>query len=635
MNIRRLLSTIIAAVVALVQINASQEFIRHRQECFKAVPSSPGQIIFLGNSITNFHCWAEAFNHPADKNIDEALISNRGISDERAYHWKHNVQALLDGTHKPDKIFIGIGTNDLNVGIPAETVVNDIRTIIRQIQITSPQTEIILQSILPRRGAINDRVMYTNPLLESMAAEMGVKFVNLTEIMAQIPNNSDWAFDGLHPSGLGYRNWCRHIAPTVGLECTYTDAPHRTDGFGGVAGVRAGQYGMMPVGKEDILIIGDSWTDDVQWHELLGNHNVKNRSICSGNLSKEKFKLLVDRILKANKQQECPRAIVLCWGAILTGEDINNDSVKSDYEEIISYVKSIAPDARIIISQTPEVNDDKAKVNAEIMKITSAPIINLEAAGMTSDTADDWNMNAGLGAKGVLKAAQAAGEVLNADLGDGTVRIVSDEEFEACYTNRNHRIEVAKCYNSLYQHRLAGNNDITGALAQIEDILSNDTVTEAQVNKAKNLRDSLMEKLIFMPDTDKRYKISIPRDLETNRASTIAIGSSSDSIIVTDNKLTPTISTDAELWSFRLRNDRTYDIMNHEGYYLTAGDRLTLTKISPATGWVIGSGSMETGTYTLRCNDAFINYDDTAYQIICGNIYRMNCELYITDMPVK
>lgn len=97
MKIKKLLLAIAGVVVTFTSAFAAPAFIQHRQDCFKAVPASKGQIIFLGNSITNFHNWADAFVRPDGLPQDENLISNRGISDERAYHWKHNVQMMLDG----------------------------------------------------------------------------------------------------------------------------------------------------------------------------------------------------------------------------------------------------------------------------------------------------------------------------------------------------------------------------------------------------------------------------------------------------------------------------------------------------------------------------------------------------------
>lgn len=607
MKIKRLLFAAVGVAMAFVGAEASPAFIQHRQDAFKAVPTSSEQIVFLGNSITNFHCWADAFVRPDGKGQDVALISNRGISDERAYHWKHTVQMMLDGEQKPAKMFIGIGTNDLNVGLPPEVVVNDIRAIIRQVQISSPETEITLQSILPRRGDINNVVMRTLPLLEEMAEEMGVNFVDLSEVMSQVPNNSEWAYDGLHPSAVGYRAWCRHISPLVGLDCAYTDAAYSTGGFGAVAGVRAGQYGMMPVEEDDILILGDPWVDAVQWHEFFGNHNVKNRSICNGNLSVDNVKVLLDRTLKANDRQKCPRAIVLCWGAIRSGNNLNASTAKSDYESLIDYAQAAAPQAKIIVCQTPAINNDNHTFNVEVGKITSVPVVDLEANGMTVATASTWNMAGGLGSKGVLKAAQAVGKVLNAELGDGTAKIVTDEEFSAYYANRNRRIEVAKCYNALYEHRLAASSDISAALSAIEAILKGNIVTDAQVTEARKVRDDALTARQFSPDPEKWYHISAPRNYEGGDASVGTLGHSNSNPYFFDNKLSATTTNGSDIWSFIQRPDGSYDICSFDGYYLVPGNNPTVSKAYPAEGWTIEGGYAETGTYVIRSGNIHLH----------------------------
>ena len=606
MKIRRLFLTVLGFAMACASGLASPQFIQHRQDCFKAVPTSSEQIIFLGNSITNFHCWADAFARPENKGLGEALISNRGISDERAYHWKHNVQMMLDGENKPAKIFIGIGTNDLNVGLPPEVVVNDIRAIVRQIQISSPATEITVQSILPRGGDINRVVTRTIPLLETMAAEMGVNFINLSETMAQVATNTQWAYDNLHPSAIGYRAWCRRIAPNVGLECAYTDADYSTGGFGAVAGVRAGQYGMMPVEDDDILVIGDPWVDAVQWHEFFGNHNVKNRSICNGNLSKQNIKILIDRTLKGNDKQSCPRAIILCWGAIQLGDNLNADTFKADYEEIVAYAQAAAPEAQIFVCQVPPTHTSATNANARVLEM-SVPAVNLEAKGMTASTVSTWNMSGGLGSKGALKAAQAVGELLNAQLGDGTARIVSDAEFEEYYTNRNRRIEVAKCYNALYQHRLANSNDINTALTTIEEILAGNTVSQAQVNEATKLRNDLIGTLRFKPEAEKWYHLSAPRGYESASASVTSLTHNNGIPSFSDLKLSSTTSSGADIWQFGEREDGTYDIVNYDGYYITPTSSPALSKSRPAKGWTIGAGYAETGTYTISCGSIYLH----------------------------
>lgn len=606
MKLRKLFLTAFGVASACISAVASPQFIQHRQDCFKAVPASSEQIIFLGNSITNFHCWADAFVRPDGKGLDEALISNRGISDERAYHWKHNVQMMLDGESKPSKIFIGIGTNDLNVGLPPEVVANDIRAIIRQIQISSPATEITLQSILPRGGDINRVVTRAIPMLEAVAGEMGVTFVNLSETMAQVATNTQWAYDNLHPSAIGYRAWCRQIAPNVGLDCAYTDADYSTGGFGGVAGVRAGQFGMMPVEDDDILILGDPWVDAVQWHEFFGNHNVKNRSICNGNLSKQNIKVLIDRTLKGNNKQQCPRAIVLCWGASQLNDNLNAANFKADYEEIVNYAREAAPGAMIMVSQVPPTHSSATTANQQVLAM-GVPAANLEAQGMTNATVSTWNMSGGLGSKGALKAAQAVGKLLNAELGDGTARIVTDEEFETYYANRNRRIEVAKCYNALYQHRLANSNDVSAALARMEQILAGNTVSQEQVNEATKLRNDIIGSLRFKPDADKWYHLSAPRGYESSSASVTTLTHTDGAPSFTDIKLSATTTSGANIWQFREREDGTFDIVNYDGYYIVPSSSPSLSLSRPGKGWTVGAGYAETGTYTLSCGNIYLH----------------------------
>ncbi|MBD5351909.1 MAG: hypothetical protein HDR86_03675 [Bacteroides sp.] len=632
MKFKRLLLSLVGIASAFGSAFAAPAFIQHRQDCFKAVPASEEQIIFLGNSITNFHCWADAFVRPEGLAQDVALISNRGISDERAYHWKYNVQMMLDGEKKPAKFFIGIGTNDLNVGLPPEVVVNDIRAIIRQIQISAPETEINLQSILPRGGTINDVVMQTVPMLEEMAADMGVNFINLTETMNSLGAFGNWTVDNLHPNGVGYRAWCQHIAPNVGLECAYVDGANNYAGFSSVAGVHTSQYRLMPVNEDDILIIGDPWVDAVQWHEFLGNANIKNRSIGAGNLSFANVKTLIDQTLKANDQQKCPRAIVLCWGAIRSGNSLNAQGIQADYESLVAYAKAAAPDAEIIVCQTPAVSNDNHTANLEINKVTTATVVDLESKGMTVETKGEWNMSGGIGGRGALYAAQAVGEALNAVLGEGTAKIPSTEDFEARYANRNRRIEVAKCFNAIYQHKFEANKDLSEAVAQIEEILKGNIVTEAQVAEARAIRDNALDGLTFTPDPEKWYHISSPRGYETASASVHTLSHTDSNPYFFDNKLVATTTVSGScLWSFRQRPDGTYDILSYDGYYLVPGRSIIATRAYPTEGWTIEGGSAETGTYIISSGGVYMHRDGNDNLIDYWMKGDTGCDFYLTE----
>ena len=42
---------------------------------------------------------------------------------------------------------------------------------------------------------------------------------------------------------------------------------------------RATLFDLLPVGKSDIIMLGNSLTDGAEWNELLNNRHVKNRGI--------------------------------------------------------------------------------------------------------------------------------------------------------------------------------------------------------------------------------------------------------------------------------------------------------------------------------------------------------------------
>ena len=71
---------------------------------FRLLPDTKGEIIFLGNSITDIGEWAEIWN-----NIH---VKNRGISSDNTF----GVLARLDEvlSSRPAKIFIMIGINDIS-----------------------------------------------------------------------------------------------------------------------------------------------------------------------------------------------------------------------------------------------------------------------------------------------------------------------------------------------------------------------------------------------------------------------------------------------------------------------------------------------------------------------------------------
>lgn len=175
---------------------------------FRLLPDTKGEIIFLGNSITDIGEWAEIWQNPK--------VKNRGISGDNTF----GVLARLDEvtSSKPDKIFLMIGINDIAKGTPDSLIIANHKKIYQRIKIASPKTKIYAQSILPtnadftefkRHQNKDERIRAVNEALKKLCIEMGLTYVDLYSrfLGADGKMNKQYTNDGLHINGYGYMLW--------------------------------------------------------------------------------------------------------------------------------------------------------------------------------------------------------------------------------------------------------------------------------------------------------------------------------------------------------------------------------------------------------------------------------------------
>jgi lysophospholipase L1-like esterase len=185
---------------------------------FKGQPVVTGQIIFLGNSITEGGNWEEL--------IGLKGILNRGNGGDITY----GVLKRLDDitVRKPSKLFILIGINDIGKDIPDAVIADNVSKIIQRVKLQSPVTKIYLQSILPinpghpkfpQHYDKEDHVVHTNRLLREVAVKTNVTFVNLYPLFLNNEHRLDQKFtnDGLHLKPEGYRIWVEYLKDTGSL----------------------------------------------------------------------------------------------------------------------------------------------------------------------------------------------------------------------------------------------------------------------------------------------------------------------------------------------------------------------------------------------------------------------------------
>jgi lysophospholipase L1-like esterase len=183
-----------------------------RMAIFQKEPVVTGRIIFLGNSITEMGNWGKLLN--------DSTVINRGIGGDNTYGVKRRLNDII--IRSPSKLFILIGINDIGKDIPDTQIAENVRQIILTIQQGSPETRIYLQSILPVNPNLkgfpqhydkNLHIIATNILLEQLAKERRVTFINLNAVFdgGDGKLKKEYTIEGLHINLKGYEAWVNYL----------------------------------------------------------------------------------------------------------------------------------------------------------------------------------------------------------------------------------------------------------------------------------------------------------------------------------------------------------------------------------------------------------------------------------------
>jgi hexosaminidase len=191
-------------------------FYQQRSSLFRLLPITNGDVIFLGNSITNGSEWDELFG--------DSHLKNRGISGDVTAGVLNRLDEVT--ARKPSKIFLLIGVNDLAAGRSPDSVALNIFRIANRINQETPSTRLYVQSILPVNDAFNkfpnhvnkgEQIKRVDSLLKAGAMPNHYTFVDLYPSFCNIESKLDTANtnDGLHEKGTGYMLWKHLIYPYV------------------------------------------------------------------------------------------------------------------------------------------------------------------------------------------------------------------------------------------------------------------------------------------------------------------------------------------------------------------------------------------------------------------------------------
>lgn len=173
---------------------------------------TPKDLVMLGNSLTEGGGdWG--------KLLGKKRVVNRGIVGDEVMGVYDRLHQILPG--KPRQICLMIGVNDVSHNLTADSIAAMIRLVAERIRRESPDTRLVLQSLLPinesfRRYRLlegkTEVIPQINALLKAFAAQQRITYVDLFPHFCQEGTHilrPELTTDGLHLNSEGYRLWAK------------------------------------------------------------------------------------------------------------------------------------------------------------------------------------------------------------------------------------------------------------------------------------------------------------------------------------------------------------------------------------------------------------------------------------------
>lgn len=179
---------------------------RARADLFRELGRQPvrGQVVLLGDSLTQWGEWPELLGRPA---------LNRGIAGERIEDIRARARDLAE--LQPSVVVLTAGTNDLAAGESPQHVADERAALVRELQTMLPGARLLVVDVPPVRelGLRPEHRRLSARLIEETnragraVLPARVEAVDLHELAEDGQLRERYQVDGVHLSGAGYRAW--------------------------------------------------------------------------------------------------------------------------------------------------------------------------------------------------------------------------------------------------------------------------------------------------------------------------------------------------------------------------------------------------------------------------------------------
>ncbi len=197
------------AFTRYVVARISQNHYGQRADFFHRYPVNEGDVVFLGDSITDGGAWEELF--------PGVPLKNRGINGDTTIGVLNRLDDILRS--RPRAIFLLIGTNDLPwfEYRSDRAILRTYSQILDRCHEQSPQTQVYVQSILPRARAYTKRIERLNVQLEQLASVCQCPYIDLYTSFVDSKGvlRPELTNDHLHLLAAGYARWVEILTPYI------------------------------------------------------------------------------------------------------------------------------------------------------------------------------------------------------------------------------------------------------------------------------------------------------------------------------------------------------------------------------------------------------------------------------------
>ena len=219
-------STVVLSVL-LVVANYKQQSFEHGEYYHNKVTSfgvqnanlSEGQIVFIGDSITDLYSLDSYYS-----DLNRACY-NRGIGGDTTQGVIDRLKVSIFDVN-PSTIVLMIGTNDIDGGVPNETIIENYKIILSEINKNQPMVELYFVSVIPQNKDLesytqlnvdknNNTILTINEEIKKLCDEFGCTYIDLHSNL--IDENGylrkELSDDGIHLNANGFEIWTNLLKP--------------------------------------------------------------------------------------------------------------------------------------------------------------------------------------------------------------------------------------------------------------------------------------------------------------------------------------------------------------------------------------------------------------------------------------